>query len=158
MKLHDLRQFSKMYRLPYYNDSKNWPRKKMKSWLSEENWRLEWLHLLPSFSCGASPPPASASPPLFFSCPPSSSPPPFFSSLQAVLLALKMSLPWLKKRSTPFLKHLFFYLKLADTIARYKNRNLNQKTGSDDSSLGRYVFGSEISYNKPPPRLPGLGC
>ncbi len=25
------------------------------------------------------------------------------------------------------------------------------------SSLGRYVFGSEISYNKPPPRLPGLG-
>ncbi len=30
--------------------------------------------------------------------------------------------------------------------------------GSDDSSLGRYVFGSEISYNKAPPRLPGLGC
>ncbi len=28
----------------------------------------------------------------------------------------------------------------------------------DLSSLGRYVFGSEISYNKPPPRLPGLGC
>jgi hypothetical protein len=28
----------------------------------------------------------------------------------------------------------------------------------DDSSLGRYVFGSEISYNKAPPRLPGLGC
>jgi hypothetical protein len=26
------------------------------------------------------------------------------------------------------------------------------------SSLGRYVFGSEISYNKAPPRLPGLGC
>ncbi len=26
------------------------------------------------------------------------------------------------------------------------------------SSLGRYVFGSEISYNTPPPRLPGLGC
>ncbi len=26
------------------------------------------------------------------------------------------------------------------------------------SSLGRYVFGSEISYNKPPPRLTGLGC
>ncbi len=24
------------------------------------------------------------------------------------------------------------------------------------SSLGRYVFGSEISYNKPPPRLPEL--
>jgi hypothetical protein len=26
------------------------------------------------------------------------------------------------------------------------------------SSLGRYVFGSELSYNKAPPRLPGLGC
>jgi hypothetical protein len=29
---------------------------------------------------------------------------------------------------------------------------------SQKSSLGRYVFGSEISYNKAPPRLPGLGC
>jgi hypothetical protein len=29
---------------------------------------------------------------------------------------------------------------------------------SNPSSLGRYVFGSEISYNKAPPRLPGLGC
>ncbi len=27
---------------------------------------------------------------------------------------------------------------------------------NDASSLGRYVFGSEISYNKAPPRLPGL--
>ncbi len=26
------------------------------------------------------------------------------------------------------------------------------------SSLGRYVFGSEISYNKAPPPLPGLAC
>jgi len=30
--------------------------------------------------------------------------------------------------------------------------------GGPVSSLGRYVFGSEISYNKAPPRLPGLGC
>ncbi len=30
--------------------------------------------------------------------------------------------------------------------------------GGHASSLGRYVFGSEISYNKAPPRLPGLGC
>ncbi len=30
--------------------------------------------------------------------------------------------------------------------------------GRTISSLGRYVFGSEISYNKAPPRLPGLGC
>ncbi len=29
---------------------------------------------------------------------------------------------------------------------------------TSNSSLGRYVFGSEISYNKAPPRLPGLGC
>ena len=29
---------------------------------------------------------------------------------------------------------------------------------ADNSSLGRYVFGSEISYNKAPPCLPGLGC
>jgi hypothetical protein len=32
------------------------------------------------------------------------------------------------------------------------------KSTSIFSSLGRYVFGSEISYNKAPPRLPGLGC
>jgi hypothetical protein len=31
-------------------------------------------------------------------------------------------------------------------------------TGTLISSLGRYVFGSELSYNKAPPRLPGLGC
>ncbi len=31
-------------------------------------------------------------------------------------------------------------------------------TLTSQSSLGRYVFGSEISYNKAPPRLPGLGC
>jgi hypothetical protein len=31
-------------------------------------------------------------------------------------------------------------------------------SSNEQSSLGRYVFGSEISYNKPPPRLPGLGC
>ena len=29
-------------------------------------------------------------------------------------------------------------------------------SGGGGSSLGRYVFGSEISYNKAPPRLPGL--
>jgi hypothetical protein len=35
---------------------------------------------------------------------------------------------------------------------------LGQETATTNSSLGRYVFGSEISYNKAPPRLPGLGC
>ncbi len=34
----------------------------------------------------------------------------------------------------------------------------DQVPGFYNSSLGRYVFGSEISYNKAPPRLPGLGC
>ncbi len=34
----------------------------------------------------------------------------------------------------------------------------NEKKTFMISSLGRYVFGSEISYNKAPPRLPGLGC
>jgi hypothetical protein len=35
----------------------------------------------------------------------------------------------------------------------------NEIIGNAMSSLGRYVFGSEISYNKaPPPRLPGLAC
>ena len=33
-----------------------------------------------------------------------------------------------------------------------------EKEYINGSSLGRYVFGSEISYNKAPPRLPGLGC
>jgi hypothetical protein len=33
-----------------------------------------------------------------------------------------------------------------------------ESLSTNGSSLGRYVFGSEISYNKPPPRLPGLGC
>ncbi len=44
-------------------------------------------------------------------------------------------------------KHKFFY-----TYRGVKRRD------TDPSSLGRYVFGSEISYNKAPPRLPGLGC
>jgi len=35
---------------------------------------------------------------------------------------------------------------------------LNLMNTTPESSLGRYVFGSEISYNKAPPRLPGLGC
>ncbi len=42
------------------------------------------------------------------------------------------------------------FLSLIGFHSRYTNR--------DRSSLGRYVFGSEISYNKAPPRLPGLGC
>jgi hypothetical protein len=36
------------------------------------------------------------------------------------------------------------------------DKNKQILSGKDESSLGRYVFGSEISYNKAPPRLPGL--
>ncbi len=45
-------------------------------------------------------------------------------------------------------------------LAKFKGLGCLQMSGTvgDISSLGRYVFGSEISYNKPPPRLPGLGC
>jgi hypothetical protein len=42
----------------------------------------------------------------------------------------------------------------------FSHRNLDplgRKKGTL-SSLGRYVFGSEISYNKAPPPLPGLAC
>ncbi len=46
-----------------------------------------------------------------------------------------------------------FSAGVVDTGGNYAAGVVN--TGS---SLGRYVFGSEISYNKAPPRLPGLGC
>ncbi len=39
----------------------------------------------------------------------------------------------------------------------HKGANKGRES-AHSSSLGRYVFGSEISYNKAPPRLPGLGC
>ncbi len=47
-----------------------------------------------------------------------------------------------------------------DTLRLWRVQSWVWSTPSDtpDSSLGRYVFGSEISYNKAPPRLPGLGC
>jgi hypothetical protein len=41
---------------------------------------------------------------------------------------------------------------------REKNVKNMLKFHTSSSSLGRYVFGSEISYNKAPPRLPGLAC
>ncbi len=56
---------------------------------------------------------------------------------------------------------------VVDTSVRWqmKKKNLQSEKFSlfifsinHNSSLGRYVFGSEISYNKAPPRLPGLGC
>jgi hypothetical protein len=52
---------------------------------------------------------------------------------------------------------------LLNTVGKLNNalgfeiRDYRERIASTDySSLGRYVFGSEISYNKPPPRLPGL--
>ncbi len=43
-------------------------------------------------------------------------------------------------------------------IQERTDRKEETKKGKQRSSLGRYVFGSEISYNKAPPRLPGLAC
>jgi hypothetical protein len=79
-----------------------------------------------------------------------------------------------KIKNEPML--IFFYQTLRNTDPKpgpepgFKNekntlknvRNFSPpsvlKSVKNVSSLGRYVFGSEISYNKPPPRLPGLGC
>jgi hypothetical protein len=48
-----------------------------------------------------------------------------------------------------FLQKFFLGFTVLALFAKFK---------AEPSSLGRYVFGSEISYNKAPPRLPGLGC
>ncbi len=45
-----------------------------------------------------------------------------------------------------------------NTTLQRPNSQRQAQRENTDSSLGRYVFGSEISYNKAPPRLPGLGC
>ncbi len=50
--------------------------------------------------------------------------------------------------ATKLFANIVCFLKVVGTVMKNK----------DGSSLGRYVFGSEISYNKAPPRLPGLGC
>jgi hypothetical protein len=56
-------------------------------------------------------------------------------------------------------KSKFFLLFFLDDGAGSGSaRSKNIRISSTVSSLGRYVFGSEISYNKAPPRLPGLGC
>ena len=39
-----------------------------------------------------------------------------------------------------------------------QRREIGTISDLDISSLGRYVFGSVLSYNKAPPRLPGLAC
>jgi hypothetical protein len=58
-----------------------------------------------------------------------------------------------------------FNLGLSSDLLLYRTaEDLCRARGDEErmaavvSSLGRYVFGSEISYNKAPPRLPGLGC
>jgi hypothetical protein len=57
----------------------------------------------------------------------------------------------------------FFYVYVYSTVCVAPGREKTVLEMQNDdrnyvSSLGRYVFGSEISYNKPPPRLPGLAC
>ena len=49
----------------------------------------------------------------------------------------------------------FRYFELCSICLR---EGLGRSKLQPTSSLGRYVFGSEISYNKAPPRLPGLAC
>jgi hypothetical protein len=44
------------------------------------------------------------------------------------------------------------------SLKKWRDLSRTRNGPSYNSSLGRYVFGSEISYNKAPPRLPGLGC
>ena len=57
-------------------------------------------------------------------------------------------------------KKNFGYLskKFSSAYAQSPRKCSNIEILAKISSLGRYVFGSEISYNKAPPRLPGLGC
>ncbi len=50
------------------------------------------------------------------------------------------------------------YENLTSRVLWLFNNFLSLKKKLLISSLGRYVFGSEISYNKAPPRLPGLAC
>ncbi len=52
----------------------------------------------------------------------------------------------------------FFENLMAKVSANSGLHGVETAEGGGVSSLGRYVFGSEISYNKAPPRLPGLGC
>ncbi len=58
---------------------------------------------------------------------------------------------WLDKVILEIIKPHYFVLSSSRGIVSLKKNFFNGR-----SSLGRYVFGSEISYNKPPPRLPGL--
>ncbi len=95
----------------------------------------------------------------------------FIKSLQARRLQKKLDdvsrkapnkgLPeWLQTRPTTSERvkpqHMTPYNLNINKIKEYELDDIN--TNSAPSSLGRYVFGSEISYNKAPPRLPGLGC
>ncbi len=55
----------------------------------------------------------------------------------------------LRKESDPLVR---------GTDPRIRIRTKMSRIPNTASCLGRYVFGSEISYNKAPPRLPGLAC
>ena len=47
---------------------------------------------------------------------------------------------------------------LAYLIAQSRKKSWDIEFQKILLGVGRYAFGSEISYNKAPPRLPGLGC
>ena len=61
-----------------------------------------------------------------------------------------------KSKSLPKAKLYPCLLELCDEQIAKLSTRVTMMANPDTSSLGRYVFGSEISYNKPPPRLPGL--
>ncbi len=60
---------------------------------------------------------------------------------------------------TSYISWCFYQCALMDLMyLRSLSLLIFPDVSTSASSLGRYVFGSEISYNKAPPRLPGLGC
>jgi hypothetical protein len=63
----------------------------------------------------------------------------------------------LKKTKNPPLNSNIL-LKITFPMPNAKDLEKTTHWFTAESSLGRYVFGSEISYNKAPPRLPGLAC
>jgi hypothetical protein len=83
----------------------------------------------------------------------------------AILESSKSSTWWVHTYSTIPVSLLkndnYCFLQVQFFRTQVLNKNTSLRRGrdlTDNSSLGRYVFGSEISYTKAPPRLPGLGC
>ncbi len=77
-------------------------------------------------------------------------------SKQTSIATVRNHLRTLASSPTPLIFHWSLPLS-----TQKKGKSMPSRSSAHNyctSSLGRYVFGSEISYNKAPPRLPGLGC